>query len=109
MSTYQRIGIAEARLLAARDDVSLLDVRDPNAFRQGHVYGARNVNEKDVPRLVEELSKSAPLVIYCYHGNSSRLYARVFAAQGFAEVYSVDGGYDAWRSSSAAAGVGAPG
>ena len=86
MSGYQRIGIAEARLIAAREDVALLDLRDPKAFPEGHVYGARNVNEKDLPHLVEELEKSAPLVIYCYHGNSSQLYARVFAAQGFVEV-----------------------
>ncbi|ODR95695.1 hypothetical protein AUC70_02065 [Methyloceanibacter stevinii] len=103
MSGYQRIGIAEAQAIAAREGTALLDVRDARAFAQGHVDGARNVGEKELPNLVEELSKSAPLVIYCYHGNSSQFYARIFAAHGFADVYSVDGGYEAWRGPNAAA------
>ena len=77
------VDVAEAQLIAARDDAALLDVRESDDFRQGHVDGARNVTENDLPQLVEELSKSAPLVIYCYHGNSSQLYARFFTAQGF--------------------------
>ena len=87
MSDYQRIDVAEAQLIAARDDAALLD-------------GARNVTESNLPQLLEGLSKSAPLVIYCYHGNSSQMVARFFAAQGFSEVYSVDGGYEAWRAAS---------
>jgi rhodanese-related sulfurtransferase len=87
VSDYQRIDVAEAQLIAARDDAALLD-------------GARNVTESNLPQLLEGLSKSAPLVIYCYHGNSSQMVARFFAAQGFSEVYSVDGGYEAWRAAS---------
>jgi thiosulfate sulfurtransferase len=100
VSDYQRIDVAEARLIAAREDAALLDVRAPEDFGQGHVDGARNVTEDNLPQLVEGLSKSAPLVIYCYHGNSSQMAARFFAAQGFSEVYSVDGGYEAWRAAS---------
>jgi len=87
VSDYQRIDVAEAQLIAARDDAALLG-------------GARNVTESNLPQLLEGLSKSAPLVIYCYHGNSSQMVARFFAAQGFSEVYSVDGGYEAWRAAS---------
>jgi len=97
MSDYERISVEQAQALLAQDDTALLDVRQPQAFEQGHVEGARNVGEQDVLELVEELPKSAPVVIYCYHGNSSQYVARLFAAHGFTNVYSVDGGYEAWR------------
>lgn len=97
MSDYERISVEQAQALLEQDDTALLDVRQPGAYEQGHVEGARNVGEHDVMTLVEELPKSAPVVIYCYHGNSSQFYARLFAAHGFAHVYSVDGGYEAWR------------
>jgi thiosulfate sulfurtransferase len=42
--------------------------------------------------------KAKPLIVYCYHGNSSQGAANYFDGLGFKEVYSVDGGYEAWRS-----------
>lgn len=37
-----------------------------------------------------------PLMVMCYHGNSSRGAAQYLLHQGFDEVYSVDGGFEAW-------------
>ena len=39
-----------------------------------------------------------PLVVVCYHGNSSQSAAAYLAGQGFSEVYSLDGGIELWRS-----------
>ncbi|MDE0931482.1 MAG: rhodanese-like domain-containing protein, partial [Halioglobus sp.] len=41
--------------------------------------------------------RDQPLLIYCYHGNSSQGAADYFFNQGFEDVYSMDGGYEAWR------------
>ena len=40
----------------------------------------------------------APLVVVCYHGNSSQSAAAYFIQQGFSDVYSLDGGFELWRS-----------
>ncbi|MEM7192737.1 MAG: rhodanese-like domain-containing protein, partial [Pseudomonadota bacterium] len=98
VSAFQRIDIAEAERVAAREDAVLMDVREPWDFERGHLNGARNVGQRDIPAIVDDIPKSTPLVIYCYHGNSSQLYAKYLASLGFAEVYSVDGGYEAWQA-----------
>ena len=36
------------------------------------------------------------IVIYCYHGITSQGVAAHMADQGFEDVYSLDGGYEAW-------------
>ena len=40
--------------------------------------------------------KDAPVLIYCYHGNASQEFAQIFSDFRFREVYSLDGGYEAW-------------
>jgi thiosulfate/3-mercaptopyruvate sulfurtransferase len=36
--------------------------------------------------------------VYCYHGKTSEDYAKLLADCGFAEVLSLEGGYEAWRN-----------
>jgi thiosulfate sulfurtransferase len=36
-------------------------------------------------------------MVMCYHGNSSKGAAQYLLQQGYEEVYSVDGGFDAWH------------
>ena len=44
-----------------------------------------------------DTDKTLPLIVCCYHGHSSQNAAEYFSEQGFGDVYSVDGGYEAWR------------
>lgn len=39
----------------------------------------------------------SPLVVVCYHGISSQNAAQYLHEQGFDDVYSLDGGFQAWR------------
>ncbi len=48
-------------------------------------------------RFLSTADKDKPLIVYCYHGNSSQGAANYFFDQGYKEVYSMDGGYEAWR------------
>ena len=43
----------------------------------------------------KRLNKDAPVLVYCYHGNSSQEYAQMLADFRFNQVYSVDGGFAA--------------
>jgi thiosulfate sulfurtransferase len=36
--------------------------------------------------------------VVCYHGNSSQSAAAYLVSQGFSEVYSLDGGFELWRT-----------
>jgi thiosulfate/3-mercaptopyruvate sulfurtransferase len=93
---FRRIAVGEAEALLARDGVVLLDVRAADAFRAGHIDGARHLTMAEVSAVLSATPKDAPVLIYCYHGNASQEFAQIFSDFRFREVYSLDGGYEAW-------------
>jgi thiosulfate sulfurtransferase len=46
---------------------------------------------------VFEVEFEQPILVMCYHGISSQGAAQYLVNQGFEEVYSVDGGFEAWH------------
>ncbi len=95
---FRRIGIDVARDLLGKADILLLDVRDPASFARGHIDRAENASPINLGQFLAETPKEKPVLIYCYHGNSSQAYAKAFAESGFGEVYSLDGGYEGWAA-----------
>jgi len=73
-----------------------LDVRDAGSYRRGHIPGAQHIGDHNIADFVERADKSEPVVMYCYHGNSSLGGAAHLLSQGFEEVYSMSGGFAAW-------------
>ena len=96
--SYKRINVSEARELIDEASALIVDVRDPDSYRAGHMPGATLVNEANVREFIEEADFDRPLVVCCYHGNMSQDAAEYFNAHGFKQAYSVDGGYEAWQS-----------
>lgn len=112
-----RISAADAAdlLLRHRDGIlptlALFDVRDPQHFASAHIEGAEHLTEAGFIAASRRVARTTPVLIYCYHGNASRTYAQMFADFRFAEVYSVDGGYEVFAAELArqqAARSGAP-
>lgn len=94
---WQRINqVVAAELIAARAPV-LVDVRDGLSFARSRIPGALHLDNQSVREFVETADLARPVVVYCYHGNSSQGAAAWLASQGFEDVYSLDGGFDAWR------------
>jgi rhodanese-related sulfurtransferase len=91
---YQCLSAAEAAALIRNEaELKLFDVRDLHSYQQEHLDGAMHLSEERMPLWLGRLAKDAPLLIYCYHGNSSKTFAQTFSDFRFARVYSVDGGY----------------
>jgi len=95
-ATWHRIDVATARDIMSRGDALVLDVRDADSYSRGHIEGAALATKENFPAFLARPEKDKPLIICCYHGNSSQAYAKHFAEHGFADVYSLDGGYEAW-------------
>lgn len=98
MPSFQPISPSQARALLETGTPQLVDIRDPAAYAQGHIEGAVQVGQHNAAEYIAAADKSAPLIVYCYHGISSRNAAQFFAEQGFGEVYSLEGGYEGWRA-----------
>ena len=88
----------QGEVLIDKGGVTLADVRDADAYRASRIENAIHVQHETIDEFLAIAEKSKPLIIYCYHGNSSQGAANYFDGLGFSEVYSVDGGFEAWRS-----------
>jgi thiosulfate sulfurtransferase len=94
---YKRISIDEAKTLMEVGNTTIGDVRAADAFSAGSMANAIHIQQEIMDEFLANTAKDKPLILYCYHGNSSQGAANYFSEQGFEEVYSVDGGYEAWR------------
>ncbi|MBE0672871.1 MAG: rhodanese-like domain-containing protein [Anaerolineales bacterium] len=74
----------------------VLDVRQPDEFRQGHIAGAKLIPLNELYRHLSELSKSREVVCICDSGSRSSSASKILAKEGFT-VFNVKGGMLAWR------------
>ena len=95
--SYQCISTEEAEAMMQSAEVTLLDIRDAGSFSAHHVKGSVHVSNENVDAVVRRSDKEKPVIIYCYHGNSSKGAAAYFYNLGFKKAYSVDGGFEAWK------------
>lgn len=87
------------RILATGEEVLLVDVREGEEYRAGHLPGAihvpRGFLEMEVDAKLPD--RSAPLVIYCAGGNRSPLSAVTLEGLGYNNIRVLTGGFSAWR------------
>ena len=98
--SYQRISIEDAKVLIKDKDITLIDIRDFNSFSSGHIQNAIHIEDLNIENFIQEKDKNKPILIYCYHGNSSQTAASFFDQRGFKYVFSMDEGYEGWLQSS---------
>ena len=76
--------------------IHVFDMRDQHSYKTSHLHAAVTVSEEHVQRLIKSRDHNIPILIYCYHGNSSRDLASFFVTLGFTQVYNLEGGWKAW-------------
>jgi len=97
MSEFRRIPPQEAQRLRTLGAV-VVDIRDLQSYAQSHIAGAFHLDNQSLAEFMAQADFEQPLIVSCYHGNSSQGAAAYLAEQGFAEVYSLDGGFELWRT-----------
>ena len=98
MPEFARISAVDAATLMDARDAMVLDIRDAQSFAAGHIAGAHHLEASQATHISNTADLDTPIIVCCYHGNSSQQAAAWFASEGFEEVYSLDGGYEAWSS-----------
>lgn len=89
------IAPAEAAERVRTGRLRLIDVRPPAERALASAPVPFDTLDGGVDAL-EALPKDTPLAFLCHHGGRSAQAAEHFRAQGFREVYNVEGGIDAW-------------
>jgi len=77
----------------------VVDIREKEAFEQGHILGAINIRLSDMESKKKLLNKyrSKPIVVVCQNGMSSSKAVQWLKKEGFDEVYILRGGIENWK------------
>ena len=82
-------------------DLVLVDTREESEWTAGHAAGAihlgKGVIERDIEKTIPHASKK--IVLYCGGGFRSALAADALEKMGYSNVYSLAGGWRAWKAS----------
>src|SRR5947209_5957118 len=95
------VTVDEVKNRLERDEQwALLDVREREEYREGHLDGAIPLPRGFLEIRVEEAvpDKSAPIIAYCAGGVRSLIAARTLKEMGYENVASMAGGYTAWKN-----------
>ncbi len=84
--------------LAGRDDVTVIDVRTPEEFAEGHIEGATMIDfyTDTFADEIAALDPDGTYLLYCRSGNRSGQTAVLMDQLGFEQVYDLEGGVNAY-------------
>jgi rhodanese-related sulfurtransferase len=96
----QEISPQDAASALKRGDALLIDVRDPDEWKEGHIPGAKNFSRGTVELEIEEAAPdlSTPIITHCGGGGRSALAAESLQRMGYNNVKSMAGGFKAWKA-----------
>ncbi|MDF1516881.1 MAG: rhodanese-like domain-containing protein [Lutibacter sp.] len=77
---------------------TIIDIRTPEEFSQGHIKGAVNINYFDSNFMdqIAKYDKNQSIFIYCRSGNRTSAASKKAADFGFKEIYDLEGGILYW-------------
>ena len=84
-----------AHWLSTRPDALVLDAREARHHAISHLVGCVRLDGRNHEALLMRQPKKRPVLIYCYHGNASQTWARMFCDFGFGDVADLMGGWAA--------------
>jgi rhodanese-related sulfurtransferase len=77
------------------DDLTLLDVREPDEWDAGHIEGALHIPMMSVPAQLGSIPVDEPVLVVCHIGSRSARVAAFLQQQGV-DASNLSGGMVAW-------------
>ena len=91
--------VTPGQVLERLEELTLIDIREPDEYQQGAIPGARlmprGVLERDIAGLVPD--HGTEIVVYCASGQRSALAAASLLDMGYSQVSSMTGGLERWK------------
>jgi adenylyltransferase/sulfurtransferase len=85
-----------AEKLRRKEDIDLIDVREPHEWEIARIPGARLIPLGTVPDALATLDSSRDIVVHCQGGIRSAKAVRQLRAAGFKRVWNLAGGIRRW-------------
>ena len=86
------------RKMDAREPFELIDVREKFEYEIARIDGAKLIPLREIAERADDLKREGPIVIHCHSGQRSAQAVRLLQQRGFANVYNLEGGIDAWAN-----------
>lgn len=101
-SNANALNVHQLTSLVNHSDGVVVDLRDANAFRSGHIAGAINIPSASLANRTSELErfKERPLIVVCKMGQQSGAAVAILKKAGFTHVARLRGGIDQWQADS---------
>ncbi len=96
MQSFKNITVAELETMLQQGGLRLVDVRTDAEVARGKIPQGDPLPLHLMPMRLNELDKIRPTVFYCQMGGRSAQAAAFAAANGFPDVYNLQGGIAAW-------------
>ncbi|WP_100488255.1 rhodanese-like domain-containing protein [Sporolactobacillus pectinivorans] len=88
--------LSEADFRAGYRKAQLIDVREANEFKSGHILGARNIPLEQIKMRKTEIRHDMPIYLYCSNGSRSSRAASVLKKLGYKNLFDLQGGFKKW-------------
>ena len=97
-SRVKEVSVAEAFERQEKGAV-IIDVREDNEFSVAHAEGAKHMGRGVIDRDIVQTfpHKGTELILYCGGGFRSALAADMLQKMGYTNVWSMAGGWAAWK------------
>lgn len=96
MSGFKNISVVELQEMLQQQKIRLIDVRTDAEVARGKIPQGEALPLHLIPLRLHELDKNTTTVFYCQMGGRSAQAAAFTVANGFADVYNLQGGITAW-------------
>lgn len=84
-------------MLDSKEDVTFLDVREPNEWNLGRIPGAVHLPRGNLESKLEGMvNRDRKIVVYCARGNRSALAVLTMMQMGYENVSSMSSGFQSW-------------
>jgi len=103
-SRIKEVSVEDARArIGADPNARLIDVREDTEWQAEHAAGAEHLGKGIIERDIETMvpDKSTELILYCGGGYRSALASDALQKMGYTNVWSMAGGWKAWKESGA--------
>jgi rhodanese-related sulfurtransferase len=103
-SRIREVSVEETKeRVTANPGAKLIDVREDTEWEENHAAGAEHLGKGIIERDIEAQvpDKATELILYCGGGYRSALAADVLQRMGYTNVYSMAGGWKAWKEAGA--------
>lgn len=94
------ISVDEALKIAKEPGAMIIDTRTAQEYAEGHIDGAVLIPVAEIQASWQGLPKDhyAPIIVYCTVGVRSSKARVILKERGYARVYNLEGGIEAWKS-----------